>query len=285
MSAYPCLVILERKIYVGGGRALEKSAACTIQVYDMDRDEWSSLPKYQYKYFGMTVINSSLTVVGGKDTCTKNVTSQLAAFDPKSNEWTRPYHPMPTPRRDPTVCTYRKWLLVAGGRICQVGGALSTVELLDTFTKQWQSVSPLPVPCYFVLSTILENNWYFITRDKQAFHVSLPDIVSQADTKSTTSRSPTLWCRLPDTPLKYSAIIAFQNVLLAVGGRDHDGKSSTAIHLYQPENEKWTKFADLPSARYYCSCIVLPNNELLVAGGNKSSDQYTSRVDRVNFLH
>ena len=111
---------------------------------------------------------------------------------------------------------------------------------------------------------------------KQVFCVSIPDIVSQTVDQSTASKLPALWRRLPNTPLTYSAAIALRGFLLTVGG--HDNGARTDIHLYQLESEKWIKVGDLPSAHRYCSCVVLPSGELLVAGGRESHVQTTSRI-------
>ena len=62
-----------------------------------------------------------------------------------------------------------------------------------------------------------------------------------------------------------------------VGGEHRT--SRTDIHFYQPENKKWIKVGNLPTPHYNCSCILLPNGELLVAGGYNSPGQYTRRVD------
>ena len=226
----------------------------------------------------MTVINNHLTLVGGWDTFTRKVTNLLAVFDPTSEDWTYPYPPMPTPRHNPAVSTYDIWLLVAGG----YGGGnlyIATVELLNTSTNQWLSASPLPTPCGYITSTIDQDNWYLITNTKQVFCASFPDLVSQTVSNSNASKSPALWCRLPDTPLGYSAATTLRGSLLAVGGLCDDGTSSTDIHLYQSESEKWTKVGDLPTPCYYCSCISLPSGELLVVGGEKSSARYISRVN------
>ena len=263
------------------------------------KNVWDKLPRYRCRYFAMTVINSHLTVVGGENIYTRKPTNQLAVFDPTFWKWTYPYLPMPTPRYWPAVVIHNNWLLVAGGYgrrdgrrdvrrdgRCD-GSPLDTVELFDTSTKhaQWLSASTLPKPFHITTSTILKDDWYLVTASKQVFRVSLPDIVSQTVNQST-SKSPALWCRLPDTPLKNSAAITLNESLLTVGGtklKKDIVTSQTDIYLYQPENKKWTKVEDLPNARHCCSCVVLPNGELLVAGG-KSSESFLSYLPtkRVN---
>ena len=133
-------------------------------------------------------------------------------------------------------------------------------------------------------SATINNNAYVVTDSKQVFCVSLPDIVSQTVDQSTASKSPALWRRLPDTPLICSTAISLRGYLIAVGGR-HDNRTRTDIHLYQPESEQWTKVGDLPNARHYCSCVVLPSGELLVAGGQDESYVRTNRVDVASVLN
>ena len=68
--------------------------------------------------------------------------------------------------------------------------------------------------------------------------------------------------------------------LLAVGGKDKDGKAVTAIHHYQPDTGVWVKVGDLPSPRYDCTCSMTTDREVLVAGG---WDEHKNRTKRVDF--
>ena len=271
-------VILQKKVYIGGGWANNDVDDCTIQVYDMEIEEWSRLPGYQFKWFGMTVINSCLTVVGGWDRSLGKVTDQLAVFDPTSQNWTRPYPSMPTPCHRPAVSAYNEWLLVAGGY--DGGRILSTVELLNTSTNQWLTASPLPALCRNLTSTVDHETsiWYIVAYNNQVFCVSLPDIVQQTVFQSTNSKPPSPWRRLPDTPLGFSAVTTIRGSLLTLGGND-SGTSSTAIYLYQAESRRWNRVGDLPTPRDNCSCIPLTSGELLVAGGEEGYGGYCSRVD------
>ena len=279
MTYYPHCVVFERRVYVGGGDTYSVDDAHIVFKYDPDTDNWSRLPRYQYRYFAISIINSHLTLVGGCDDRYQPI-NQLAVYEPSSQHWTYPYHPMPTPRYSPAVVMYDIWLLVAGG---SADRDLATVELFNTSTNQWLArASSLPTPCSVLTSATINNLGYFVTVSKQVYRVSLPDIVSQIVDQSTASKSPALWHRLPDTPLESSTAISLRGYLIAVGG--YHGNPRTDIHLYQPESEQWTKVGDLPNARYYCSCVVLPSGELLVAGGYESYG-WTSRVDVASVLN
>ena len=268
-------------MYVGGGYTDYGDDEYYIQVYNMEAENWSCLPKYEYRYFAMTVVNHNLTLVGGRGV--GEVTNQLAVYEPSSQHWTFPDNPMPTARYRPAVLMYDIWLLVAGGSDAS-STVLATVELFNTSMNQWLAASSLPTPYGLLTSAIVDDYGYLITDSKQVFRVSLPDIVSQTVDKFTASKSPALWCCLPDTPLESSAAISLRGYLLAMGGR-HNNHTRTDIHLYQPESEQWTKVGDLPNVRKYCSCVVLPSGELLVAGGSDSSGQRTVRVDVASVLN
>ena len=282
MTWYPRCVVLERSVYVGGGYTGDGDDEYYIQVFNMKTQNWSHLPRYRYKWFAMTVINHHLTLVGGWRVGGQEVTNQLAVYEPSSQHWTYPYNPMPTPRYFPAVLMYDIWLLVAGGYGAS-WTALATVELFNTSTNQWLAASSLPTPCGLLTSAIVDNYGYLVMNSKEVFRVSLPDIVSQTVDQST-SKLPALWCRLPDTPLSCSTAISLHGYLLAVGGSHHN-YTRTDIHLYQPESEQWTKVGDLPNVREFCSCVVLPSGELLVAGGGESYVQRTSRVDVASVLN
>ena len=280
MTYYPHCVVLERRVYVGGGYTRLDDDAHIVFKYDPDTDNWSRLPRYQYRRFAISIINSHLTLVGGYVDRLKP-TNQLAVYEPSSQHWTYPYNPMPTPRYGPAVVVYDKWLLVAGG-CAGPGRELATVELLNTSTNLWlASASSLPMSCSRITSATDNNNAYLVMNSKQVYRVSLPDIVSQTVDQSTASES--LWCCLPDTPLSCSAAISLLGYLIAVGGL-HGNHTRRDIYLYQPESKQWAKVGDLPNARYFCSCVVLPSGELLVAGGEEGN-KLTSRVDVASVLN
>ena len=80
------------------------------------------------------------------------------------------------------------------------------------------------------------------------------------------------WHALPDTPQAKSTALAFNGALLAVGGGFCGSKD---IHYYQPSRKEWIKAGELPTERCFCTCTVLPNREVFVAGGSGSA----TRVD------
>ena len=232
----------------------------------------------------MTILTDKLTLVGGFNISTHQVTNQIAVWEGEgtSRGWTHPYPPMATPRYSPAVATYGDRLVVAGG-FGASGGDLATVEVLNTTLHQWLPASPLPVGCYDMTSAIVNQELFLLGRTltSASLVVSLHDI-TRSSVPSTTTNRTAQWRTLPAPPLMYSAAISLHGSVLAIGG-SHGNKRDTAIHIYQPATNNWRKVGDLPCPRSSCSCTLLPSGEILIAGGYDSNGKRTSRVDAATF--
>ena len=273
MKSYPQVVVLNGKVYIGGGVASSNRERQTMIVYDPRKDSYDTLPPYTYKYFSVAVVNNQLVVVGGKDVRTNKPTNQLAVWNEQSKSWTHPLLPMTTACHSPSVATHNnRWLVVMGGGAD--GTPLSRVEILDTTESgQWYQAAPLPQPCYCVSTATIGNMCYLLggfsavgDLSKKVFSVQLDELISQAVSQPARARAPPTpspWMSLPDTPLSHSTALAINGALLAVGGAG----GSTTIYYYQPSSRNWIKAEGLPSDRLCCCCTVLPSGEVLVAGG------------------
>ena len=66
IGSYPQAVVLNGKVYIGGGRATSMSESTVVICYDIEHNQWTALPPFSYMYFAMAVINkNSLVLVGG----------------------------------------------------------------------------------------------------------------------------------------------------------------------------------------------------------------------------
>ena len=267
---YPHCVMVEEKLYIGGGYS---DHDCTVSQYKSD--QWVRLKRYQWRYFTMAAVKKKLTLVGGRDPYGR-VTNEIAVWERKgvSHQWTHPYPPMPTPRHSPAVATHNQWLVVAGGVSAGYPNDLAAVDLLNTDTRQWLSTTPLPVKCSHVTTAIVQDELYLVGGSlTTTLVVSLPDLVSTDSANTAKS-----WRTLHAPPLESSAAITLHGALLAVGGC-HGNDRSPAIHVYQPATNNWKQVGELPTARSECACTLIPSGELLVAGGWDSNGKRTIQVD------
>jgi hypothetical protein len=295
ITMYPSMVVLKGKVYIGGGYAGNKVEAKTVIVYDPQKDSCTTLPPYAYFYFSMAVVNNQLVLVSGEDSKRYVHTNKLGVWDESSTMWTHPFPPMTTACSRPTVVTHKdRWLVVMSGG--GVGGShfLSRVEILDTFSKQWHSSTPMPksLGCSHTLTATIGSTCYLMggylstaSLWKRVLSVSLDELVSQAQVSKPVSASspptPSPWQTLPDTPLKFSAPLALNGTLLAVGGSEEGGlfsKARNTIYAYHPERKEWVKAGEMPTERAKCSCIVLPSGEIMVVGTNATSNPTAEQI-------
>ena len=142
--SFPCSVVVQGRVYVGGGVAEKTDDEHSVMVYKQG-EGWKRLPRYRYRFFAMAVLQDQLTLVGGEDSSTHKVTNQISVLHSQSQRWTYPYPPLSTRRFRPGVATYTKWLVVVGGE--NNGTYLNSVEIMNTTNKQWFTATPLPMGC------------------------------------------------------------------------------------------------------------------------------------------
>ena len=93
-------------MYVGGGLAY-KNNIDIVMAYDTQSCKWHT---HSAEKFAMTTIHNKLVLVGGRHNL--DPVDQLGVWQTDSNQWTRPFSPMPTPRSSPSATSYKHW---AGG--------------------------------------------------------------------------------------------------------------------------------------------------------------------------
>ena len=283
MSSTIQSVQVQGTLYVGGGSSKPASSNNIVMTYDISARKWATLPPYSTRYFAMTIIDSHLVLVGGMrgDMSTSEV---LSVWSEDSRKWTHPYPDMTTPRNSCSAFTYKSWLVVAGG-----SGAdnryLSSVEVMNTATKQWYAGLPTPTAWTEMKTAVVGDVCYFMggfikgtDSTNKAYSVSLPALVSQLNSDSSAKDTQT-WKELPQLPVKFVAPLSISESLLAVGGRDKYDRTVSALHLYKPDAGQWVKVADMPTSRFCCTSIMITDNELLVAGGyGESASMYIAQM-------
>ena len=260
-------VVIGDTMYIGGGDADSDRDSCTVMKLDLQREQWTTLPQYNAKWFAMTSLDDQLIVVGGLDPVTGKRTNQISMLQRK---WTQPHPPMNIACHSSTAVSFNNHIIVAGGYDDQ--GCTSSVEVLDVTSRRWYIAEPLPNPRTYMKSTLIGSTLYLIggwdqnDKTKVVNNVDLNELIDKAKTAKRATTS--LWQTIEDTPLYYSAPLSIGSSLLAVGGLDNKHYSSSSIHLYQPNTRSWVRVGELPTTQFNCTCSVLPSEEIIVAGGN-----------------
>ena len=258
-------VVIQGMVYVGGGYIGDKNDY-KVMVYDIRSGEWAILPPYKTRFFGMTVIDNQLVLVGGVEVGEAK-SKVLGAWRAASKEWVHPYPDMPTARHSCSAVTYKEWLVVAGGNT-EKGKYLASVEVMNTSNKQWSTAPPLPVGWTEMKAAIVGDMCYFMGgfisgHTKKVFSVSLQALLNP---KSSSKRDRQIWKEISELDSFQSTPLSISGSLLALGGWK-DGKDLTTIQLYQPETGKWLKVGDLSHPRSLRTSAMINDREMMVVGG------------------
>ena len=264
LSNYIQSVEVDETVYVGGGFAYKQEDDYTVMAYSiMQSCKWHTLPPYSARWFAMTTINNKLILVGGYHD--DSAVDQLGVWKTDSNQWTRPFPAMPTPRSSPSVTSYKHWLVVAGGFR---KSSLSTIEVLDIDNKQWSTAPSTPIPWQCMKSTIIGDTWYLmggvqVGRDtSDVYSVSLEALVSHS-----ASDSSKIWNKIAPLNSDSSSPLSLGGSLLALGGYDiKEGCYVSTILRYVPETNTWVPVGELPHPLQGCTCIMTAGR-LHVFGG------------------
>lgn len=278
MSFYPQAIVLERRVYVGGGSAVNKEDNTLVMCYDIERNQWNSLPRYTRMYFAMTAIEGELLLVGGRHPTNTQTTRAIGAWNGNIQKWIYRLETLPATGRDAaTAVTHNnKYLIVAGGRDDGYQ-SLSRVDILDLHNSRLSySGAPLPQPAHKMTAAVFGNTLVLLGGAgadnaflSKVFSIKLDDLISEAVSNGNGDLLASPWQSLPDTTTVSATVLAFNGALLAVGGnRPSDSQSSaTHVHVFKPSTRMWVEAGRLLIDRWRCACAVLPTGEIFVAGG------------------
>ena len=258
------------------------------QIYEYCIDHcWRELPMCLYNSCSIVIVNDLLTTIGGFQE--SSITNQLFSLtgEASSRKWTEEFPPMPTKRDFTTALCVETTLVVIGGMNEQLV-RLRTVEVMNTETFQWFCVANLPEKLYLVSaafcgdSIFLLGGWknYRIHNDS-VYTCSLSALLQSsaktlgghlASALSLQSNKSSVWSRIASLPVTQSACVSLNGQLLAIGGYSTaDKKVTTDIHLYNQDIKSWEVISHMIKPRCRCFAAVLPDNQLMVVGGNSQS--------------
>ena len=278
----PCEMDRSADAVVDGSVAyFRRNATEQVHEYNSTTDTWSRLPDCRTEHTTLAIVNGLLTTVGG------DYSNKLFSLtgEGKDRKWTEVFPPMTTKRCLVTAVTTGRALIVAGGDGDR--GYLATVEIMNTYTRQWSTAADLPQTMYSASATVCGDRIYMCDGES-VITCSLPALLQSCRPKifeaqpSTPSPQGHVWSTVADLPVRRSTLVSINNRLLAIGGHDSDYKPTTAVHLYDPVNNSRQTISHLSTARWRCFAVVLPNNRIMVVGGC-TTGLISSKTNTVEF--
>ena len=281
-----------RKVYVTGiGIAKDKSgehdnvpkdhASRQIQVYSLDGvGKWSTLPedhrqKPVPKYnVPVVVINGRITLVGGRDAETGDITNVLSTWNEKKGEWEHDNPPpMPSKRLASGVCHHHDYLLVVGGVVDdKLKKLVNTVDVYNFSSKCWSTPEALDLRIDKLRSphvVVFKEYVYVIggsttyptlpekgegqcnhdawrarwsdVKEAVAINEAIEAAVKQGAQTHTAGKKPSkevksVWRKIADPPVVRPTVVSCESFLLLIGGVK-DGIPQEGIYKFSVEKD------------------------------------------------
>ena len=267
-------VVIDGKIYFGGGKAENEDDCYRVYCYNPAQDKWTSLPSLPVKYFGLGKIDGKLVAVGGE---MKDGSKSLSVYT-FDTRWKQNFPPLLSVRLHPAVISHKSMLVVAGGEYFDQ--TTKTVETCGLTRPLWYKtpLNSLPTSC-IELSTVSsdsEKKYYAIGGKKgqqnlnQAMYLSVDDLhwkSGRSMTYSTTDDIPVMK-NLPTNPLLLSKVLSN-----SVDDLRHTAK------LLKEKQENESPWKVLPNTPTYSPAAAMLAGSLIAVGGWDKPEKGTPQTN------
>ncbi len=252
-------VLRNGTVLVAGGRN-GSGALATAEVFHPTSGKWSTTGRMvAASAFGTASLlpDGMVLVVGGDSGGHLSDVAQL--FDPKTGKWTATA-PLATARSLQTSTVLADGtVLVAGGQ--GASGPLASAALYDPTTGTWSATASMHFARTGASAVRLQDGTVLMTGD-----------ASNAEVYDPTTATWTVTAPEPEARSDANAALLPDGRVLVVGGIVAAGPKHPALavdtaEIYDPVTQLWGAVAPLPAAAAGASDAVLPDGDVVVAGG------------------
>ena len=277
-------VFLEEKVYVIGV-AKDKDAdnfvtdnvSCQVQVFSLDKMKWSTLPMAPNYNAPIAVIDGHITLIGGRDAKTDDITDVVSTWFEKERQWKQILPRMPTKRLASGVCYYDNLLLVAGGVVASIEGGeekvVNTVDVYNFNTKQWstpkalQLLQTLRSPQVIVFKEtiyIMGGSTMYPAPPEdgnpEAWRACWSNVTDAVKQPYASEQESSVWSPMKAPPTLRPTVVSSRNSLLSVGGASAEKNPKAQTGIYKFVDEKtdnyWIEVGNMKMGR--CRHGVVP---------------------------
>ena len=267
-------VIHTENIYVMAGDAPQRKTLDNVFSYNMNINEWSRLPPPGHYHGILQMLNDKLTVIGGVDNATNEVTNKVSTFNNNSNNWSCEFPNMIMPRSLPGVVTHEDHVIVLGGELDEDtdNDDIEVLKLIQPF--QWmKSNIKLPQPMFAVSLTISHDQLYIVAcqtsdnRYSTAYQLPVASIITSTAQAPTSGQSGD-WNKLPNAPHYNTALLPHSYPPVIIGG-SIKGVPTSDVAILDITKNRWNRLTTLPKARSFVAVVPISHESILVIGGTQ----------------
>jgi RNA polymerase sigma factor (sigma-70 family) len=223
-----------------------------------------------------SVVNGKIYAIGGRSNDAQGnevFIKTVEEYDPVKDTWMKKAD-MPTARWKLATCVLDGKIYAIGGMPGWSGG-FSTVEIYDPVTDTWTKGLDMPTR-RGGLSTSVVNGKIYAIGGADNFGPCLSTVEEYDPVKD-------IWTKKADMPTARFNVstIVMNGEIYAMGGIPvitRPWHALSTVEVYNPAKDKWTKKADMPTARNgHCTGAV--NGKIYVIGGMLDEETLFSTVE------
>ena len=259
------------KIYVNGGACVDIKPAQLVQVYDTITAEWTTLPPSPIYHSESTLVNGQLTLIGGRDASTREITNLTITWDEEKKQWFPKVPPMPTKRVRSCIIHCNNLILVAGGMASDEETLLDSVDVFNLDTFQWTTSRSfkLPLPMWEMRASVSCGYLYITsgmksttTATREAYKLPVEEVVN-----AVTKEQEVKWIQVQNTPYSLSGLVVDSDHPIVVGGFT-SGRPTSDVSIYDPTTEKWSNVGQCVRPHLRSCAIAVSSSSFVVIGGH-----------------
>jgi N-acetylneuraminic acid mutarotase len=304
--SYHGAAVVNGKIYVMGGAGEDNKPFVSVQVYDPATGAWAARANMptQRGLFGTSAVGGTIYAIGGT-TIGRDKLAVVEAYDTATDTWTRKAD-MPTPRNALSAA-------VVDGKIYAIGGwgydrpeggwesidptatgqDFSKVEVYDPETDTWATRADMPTPRSHMTVSAVGGKIYAIGGGARIVAGRSGEYRPVLEVYDTATNR---WAQAADLPTPRSVMSSsvVDGRIYVMGGAFHRGPTSSTeellrtartlsvVEVYDPASGRWTRGADLATARGWFSTSVV-NGKVYVVGGQSLAPDAETPGARITF--
>ena len=278
------------KIYVSGGVCSDVKRAQLVQVYNTITAEWTTLPPPPIYGSESTLVKGQLTLIGGRDASTGDITNSAITWDEEKTQWFPKLPPMPTKRLCPCIIHCNNLMLVAGGKKHDAKTLLDSVDVFNMDTFQWTTSRSfkLPLMMWGTRASISCRHLYITggrsstaTATREAYSLPVEEVVN-----AVTKEQEVKWIRVHNTPNYSSGLVADSNHPIVVGGVDKSGKLTSDVSIYDPTTDKWSNAGQCVRPHLRSCALTVSSSSFVVIGGcTDPEDPWSSLIPNFELFY
>jgi hypothetical protein len=280
---YHTLTVLPNGLVLaaGGWNAAVPDELSSAELYYPETGTWTNTGSMSVAHLDhtATVLPSGLVLVagganGGGGVLTNEVaTTNADLYYPETGTWTNTGH-LNTARTEHTATLLPNGLVLVAGGVNSSSTPISSAELYNPQTGTWTNTGSMFTARYNHRATLLPDGWVLVDGGENS-----SGAISEGEAYDPSTGTWIMACSLNTARYGHSSALLPDGNVLAAGGDSGSASllSSELFNFYSTNAVEWTNTSPLNTATRYQTANLLPNGNLLVAGGYNTT--YVSNAE------